>query len=257
VVSNLLNNAAKYTPRGGRIDLAAAVEGDEALVTVSDDGIGIAPGALPEVFKMFTQVGGAGPNAHGGLGIGLSLVRAFTELHGGSVSAASAGPGAGSTFTVRLPLSPRDAPRLPAASAPGGAALAVAGLRVLVVDDNRDAAETLSALLGVMGHTAPVANDGPQALRMVRSFQPQVVFLDIGMPGMNGYEVAAGIRRDPAFNDVMLVALTGWGGPLDRAKSASAGFDEHLTKPATIAAIEQVLAKVPAASDSQALPVER
>jgi CheY-like chemotaxis protein len=250
VVSNLLNNAAKYTPRGGHIELAASVEGDEVLVTVSDNGIGIAPGALPEVFKMFTQVGGPGPNAHGGLGIGLSLVRTFTELHGGSVSAASGGPGAGSTFTVRLPLSPLDAPRLPASTAPGGATLAVASLRVLVVDDNRDAAETLSALLGVMGHTAPVANDGPQALRMVRSFRPQVVFLDIGMPGMNGYEVAADIRRDPAFNDVMLVALTGWGGALDRTRSASAGFDEHLTKPATIAAIEQVLAKVPPAGGS-------
>jgi PAS domain S-box-containing protein len=250
VVSNLLNNAAKYTPRGGHIELAASVEGDEVLVTVSDNGIGIAPGALPDVFKMFTQVGGPGPNAHGGLGIGLSLVRTFTELHGGSVSAASGGPGAGSTFTVRLPLSPLDAPRLPASTAPGGATLAVACLRVLVVDDNRDAAETLSALLGVMGHTAPVANDGPQALRMVRSFRPQVVFLDIGMPGMNGYEVAAEIRRDPAFNDVMLVALTGWGGALDRTRSASAGFDEHLTKPATIAAIEQVLAKVPPAGGS-------
>jgi CheY-like chemotaxis protein len=117
---------------------------------------------------------------------------------------------------------------------------------VLVVDDNRDAAETLAALLDVMGHAAPIANDGPQALRMMRSFRPQVVFLDIGMPGMSGYEVAAEIRRDRAFDDAILVALTGWGGELDRARSASAGFDEHLTKPATIGAIEQVLGRVAA-----------
>jgi CheY-like chemotaxis protein len=141
-----------------------------------------------------------------------------------------------------------DAPAPPApAPAPGlGAGAAPARVRVLVVDDNRDAAETLAALLDAMGHAAPIANDGPQALRMMHSFRPQVVFLDIGMPGMSGYEVAAEIRRDHAFDDVTLVALTGWGGELDRARSASAGFDEHLTKPATIGAIEQVLGRVAA-----------
>jgi CheY-like chemotaxis protein len=192
-------------------------------------------------------VSGAQQRGHGGLGIGLSLVRSFVELHGGSVSASSAGPDAGSVFTVRLPLAPADAPALPQVEAPAGAAGAP-GLRVLVVDDNRDAAETLSALLDVMGHAAPVANDGHQALRMMHSFRPQVVFLDLGMPGMSGYEVAQAIRREPQYDNVTLVALTGWGGELDREKSANAGFDLHLTKPATIAAIEQVLGRVGASA---------
>jgi PAS domain S-box-containing protein len=244
VVSNLLNNAAKYTARGGRIVLSAAREDGQAVISVADNGIGIPQAALSDVFKMFTQVGSASQRVHGGLGIGLSLVRSFVELHGGSVSAASAGLDAGSVFTVRLPLAPADAPALPGVAPGSAAASSPSGLRVLVVDDNRDAAETLSALLDVMGHAAPVANDGPQALRMMRSFRPQVVFLDIGMPGMSGYEVAAAIRRESDYDGVTLVALTGWGGELDRAKSASAGFDLHLTKPATIASIEQVLASV-------------
>jgi PAS domain S-box-containing protein len=247
VVSNLLNNAARYTPRGGRITLSAAREGDQAVISVADDGIGIPQAALSDVFKLFTQVGSAPQRGHGGLGIGLSLVRSFVELHGGSVSAASGGPDAGSVFTVRLPLAAGDTPALPRVEPAPGAA-AASGLRVLVVDDNRDAAETLSALLDVMGHAAPVANDGHQALRMMRSFRPQVVFLDIGMPGMSGYEVASAIRREPEYDNVTLVALTGWGGELDREKSANAGFDLHLTKPATINAIEQVLGSVSASA---------
>ena len=256
VVSNLLNNAARYTPRGGNIVLAAERDGQDAVIAVSDNGIGIAPDALDDVFKMFTQVGESRQQAAGGLGIGLSLVRSLVELHGGSVSATSAGTNAGSVFTVRLPLAgvtsgDAAAAAPPAAdlallgAAPAGAATPGAprqGLRVLVVDDNRDAAETLSALLGHMGHSAPVANDGHQALRMMARFQPQVVFLDLGMPGMSGYEVAAAIRRDPRFAGVRLVALTGWGGEADRARTAQAGFDRHLTKPATSEAIEEVLA---------------
>lgn len=246
VVSNLLNNAAKYTPRGGAIVLAAERDGDEVVIAVADNGIGIDSESLPHVFKMFTRVGTGMHGAHGGLGIGLSLVRSLVELHGGSVSAASAGANAGSVFTVRLPLTapdsaprPKDTPAIPGTSGAGQ-------LRVLVVDDNRDAAETLAALLDVMGHAAPVANDGRQALRMIQSFRPHVVFLDIGMPGMSGYEVATEIRRNPDYAGVKLVALTGWGGEQDRARSASAGFDMHLTKPATIASIEQVLAQVQA-----------
>ncbi|WP_296949468.1 ATP-binding protein [uncultured Massilia sp.] len=245
VVSNLLNNAAKYTPRGGAIVLAAERDGDQVLIAVSDNGIGIPADALEDVFTMFTQVAQHhGQGVPGGLGIGLSLVRSLVELHGGTIAAASAGPNLGSVFTVRLPLAgPTPAP------APAGAPAhaQAAGLRVLVVDDNRDAAETLSALLGLMGHEAPVAGDGRQALRMLAGLRPQVVFLDIGMPGMSGYDVAQAIRRDPAWNDVRLVALTGWGGSADRARTAAAGFDEHLTKPATVAAIEAVLARVTAA----------
>ncbi|MGJ7917267.1 ATP-binding protein [Massilia sp. LXY-6] len=242
VVSNLLNNAARYTPRGGAILVAAERDGEHAVIVVSDNGIGIAPESLESVFQMFTQVAPPTQRGNGGLGIGLSLVRSLVELHGGTVSAASAGIGAGSVFTVRLPLAGKDSP------APQRAALApiapAAGLRLLVVDDNRDAAETLSALLAIMGHTAPVAADGHQAVRMIASLRPHVVFLDIGMPGMSGYEVAQAVRADPQCDGVRLVALTGWGGAADRARTSAAGFDAHLTKPATVAAIEEVLARL-------------
>ena len=248
VVSNLLNNAARYTPRGGAIVLSAEREGREAVITVSDNGIGIAADALERVFQMFTQVGAKG--AQGGLGIGLSLVRSLVELHGGSVTAASPGPGAGSSFTVRLPLEVGEAPALaPPASGAAAPAVPVAGaLRILVVDDNRDAADTLAALLSSMGHTAAVANDGYQALRMLPGFAPQVVFLDLGMPGLSGYDVAAEVRKDGRNDGVRLVALTGWGGAADRERSARAGFDRHLTKPATLDAIEAALTSGAAAT---------
>jgi len=243
VVSNLLNNAARYTPRGGNIVLAAERDGRDAVIAVSDNGIGIDPASLDDVFRMFTQVGESRQQASGGLGIGLSLVRSLVELHGGSVTASSAGTNAGSVFTVRLPLASGATPTLSGpVTGTAPAAPVRQGLRVLVVDDNRDAAETLAALLGHAGHSAPVANDGHQALRMLASFQPHVVFLDLGMPGMSGYEVAAAIRRDPRNADVRLVALTGWGGEADRARTAQAGFDRHLTKPATAEAIDAVLA---------------
>jgi len=210
------------------------------VVTVSDNGIGIAPTALEDVFRMFTQVGQTQQPGSGGLGIGLSLVRSLVELHGGAVRADSAGTNAGSVFTVRLPLA--SAPALagatdmqPSATSPTPA------VSVLVVDDNRDAAETLAALLNLLGHSAPVANDGRQALRMLPELMPDVVFLDLGMPGLSGYEVAAAIRQDRRYDGVRLVALTGWGGAADRARTAEAGFDRHLTKPATLEAIEEIL----------------
>ncbi|ALK99612.1 diguanylate cyclase [Massilia sp. WF1] len=243
VVSNLLNNAAKYTPRGGAIVVAAERDGDNAVIVVSDNGIGIPPEQLESVFQMFTQVPHPTQRSHGGLGIGLSLVRSLVELHGGTITAASAGIDAGSVFTVRLPLAGKDSPAPPPA-ARATAPVRQADLRLLVVDDNRDAAETLAALLGALGHTAPVAADGHQALRMIASLRPQLVFLDIGMPGMSGYEVAQAVRADPRLDGVRLVALTGWGGEADRARSAEAGFDAHLTKPATVAAIEETLARL-------------
>jgi PAS domain S-box-containing protein len=250
VVSNLLNNAARYTPRGGRIVLAAERDGGQAVIAVSDNGIGIPPDKLEDVFQMFTQVGqgqhaGGGSAGAGGLGIGLSLVRSLVELHGGSVTAASAGTKAGSVFTVRLPIgAPAAAPvTAPASKADDGQGDG-RSLTVLVVDDNRDAAETLSALLNLLGHSAPVANDGHQALRMLPGLQPQVVFLDLGMPGLSGYEVAAAIRADPRYAGLRLVALTGWGAEADRTRTAQAGFDMHLTKPATLDAIQEVLARV-------------
>ena len=243
VVNNLLNNAAKYTPRGGAITLAARRDGAEAMIRVTDNGIGIAPASLEEVFGLFNQVGTDRNRAQGGLGIGLSLVRSLVALHGGSVVAASAGAGLGSVFTVRLPL---DVAAV-AESAAGPAVAPAApmhSVRVLVVDDNRDAADTLSALLELLGHSAQVANDGRAALDAVLDFRPQVVFLDIGMPDMNGYDVARAIRNDRRLDQPLLVALTGWGGEADRQRTRDAGFDRHLTKPVDLAAIEKMLGSV-------------
>jgi PAS domain S-box-containing protein len=254
VVSNLLNNAAKYTPRGGSIVLAAERAAEHALIVVSDNGIGIPPESLDEVFTMFTQVSQHVQHVPGGLGIGLSLVRKLVELHGGTITASSGGPNAGSVFTVRLPLTGPGTPHRPppsegreteVARLPGG------GLRLLVVDDNRDAAETLAALLGMMGHQVGVANDGRQALRMMAGTLPQVAFVDIGMPGMSGYEVAQAARGDPRLDAVRLVALTGWGGAADRARTREAGFDAHLTKPADLSQIEAVLAQLAPPSPGQ------
>jgi PAS domain S-box-containing protein len=243
VVSNLLNNAAKYTPRGGHIVLAAERDGAQALIAVSDNGIGIPPESLEEVFRMFTQIPNAAQHVPGGLGIGLSLVKSLVELHGGTIQAASAGIASGSVFTVRLPLADQGADKaLPGTAGPDAAA--IPALRLLVVDDNRDAADTLAALLSVMGHDVVVAHDGHQALRMLDGLRPHAVFLDIGMPGLSGYDVAQAVRRDARHDGVMLVALTGWGGADDRARTAQAGFDAHLTKPAPVTAIESVLRAV-------------
>ena len=248
VVSNLLNNAAKYTPARGRIGLSVRHEGQEVVIAISDTGIGIPPAALATVFEMFTQVGRNMERAQGGLGIGLSLVRRLVELHGGTVSAASEGVGRGSIFTVRLPLVAQEPAAVePAASSPHAAAEEAgdASLRVMVVDDNVDAADTLSALLEMNGHTTRVANDGYQAIELARSFQPQVVFLDIGLPGMNGYEVARRLRETPGMERGTLVALTGWGTREDRQRSSDAGFDHHLTKPADLHAVEMLLSGLP------------
>jgi signal transduction histidine kinase len=244
VLSNLLNNAAKYTPSGGRIVLSAWREDGQAVIAVADSGIGIPQESIGSVFEMFTQVRGSLDRAQGGLGIGLSLVRRLVELHGGRVSAFSGGRGQGSTFTVRLPLrrgaahalGPAD--RIGAASAPG----AGGPLRVLVVDDNADAADSLVALLEVLGHAAIVAHDGVDGLQAARTFLPDLVFLDIGLPGMSGYEVAREIRRTPALQRVLLIALTGWGSQSDQEQSHEAGFDQHLTKPVSLEALEQALA---------------
>jgi PAS domain S-box-containing protein len=251
VVSNLLNNAAKYTPARGRIGLTVHRDGGFVVIAVSDTGIGIPPSSMPTVFEMFTQVGRNMERAQGGLGIGLSLVRRLVELHGGTVEATSEGVGRGSTFTVRLPLvvdeaAPAPLPHVAPAPAPLAAAEepADASLRVLVVDDNIDAADTLSALLEMNGHTTRVANDGYQAIEMARDFQPQVVFLDIGLPGMNGYEVARKLRETPGMERAYLVALTGWGTREDRERSSEAGFDHHLTKPADMNTVETLLANL-------------
>ncbi|MBN9522720.1 PAS domain S-box protein [bacterium] len=243
VLSNLISNAAKYTPHGGRVAVTAARGGGHAVVRVVDTGVGIAPDMLPKVFEMFAQVGTSLERSQGGLGIGLTLVKRLVEMHGGAVSAESPGPGKGSTFTVRLPLAP-GAPQ-PAESAPSGG---VTGRRlaVLVVDDNVDAAESMSVLLGLQGLEVRTAHDGPEALRVLGTYRPDVVFLDIGLPGMTGYEVARRIRESGAHRGVTLAALTGWGQEEDRRRSQAAGFDHHLTKPVDPADLQRVLSGVAA-----------
>jgi PAS domain S-box-containing protein len=255
VVSNLLNNAAKYTPAGGRIGLVLGAEGGDALITVTDTGIGIPGHALDSVFDMFSQVGSGAERAQGGLGIGLSLVRQLVQLHGGSVDAHSGGAGSGSRFTVRLPLAPgqvRD-DGAGSAAAPARPDTAAAKLSVLVVDDNVDAALTLAMILDIEGYATHVAHSGPEALDAAAAFRPAVVFLDIGMPGMDGYETAAALRGLPGLNRPCLVALTGWGAEHDRARSRDAGFDHHLTKPVDLATVQKLLADMASAA-SQGRP---
>lgn len=241
VVANLLNNAAKYTPNGGRVELSAHVEGNDAVIAVTDNGAGIAVEMLPRVFDLFAQVAGTLSRAQGGLGIGLSLVRKLLELHAGTITAESPGLGLGSTFTVRLPLvaGPQAEPTTSIAPYAGPRAV---GRLVLVVDDNEDAAELLTMLLAVLGHDARAVHDGPAALDAARRIKPDVVFLDIGLPGMNGYEVAKQFRADPALATTVLIALTGWGSEDDRRRSKEAGFDHHLTKPINARQVETLLA---------------
>nr|WP_314608030.1 PAS domain-containing protein [uncultured Janthinobacterium sp.] len=241
VLGNLLNNAAKYTPAGGHISLRALRDGHEALIEVQDSGVGIPAESITTVFDMFTQVGQNMGRAQGGLGIGLSLVRRLAELHGGSATVASPGAGLGSTFSVRLPLLTVE-PKAPTEPAIAASSASSRHFRVLVVDDNVDAADTLAAVLDMMGHVTHVAHDGAQALAAAPQFLPDVIFLDIGLPGMNGYEVARALRRIPAGANVVLVALTGWGAENDRSQSSAAGFDHHLTKPASLLAIGELLA---------------
>lgn len=239
VVSNLLNNAAKYTPEGGRIALKVRVDGPEAVLSVSDTGVGIAPDALGKVFEMFAQVPSAG-KPQGGLGIGLSLVQSLVALHGGSVTAASPGPGQGSTFTVRLPLvSPESEVTSPMAQTESSSH--PDQLQVLVVDDNTDAAESLGVLLDIEGHAAHIAHTGAEALQVAQSQSLDVVFLDIGLPDMTGYDVAKRLRMLPNMQKTLLVALTGWGTQDDRQRTRDAGFDRHLTKPAELPAVEELL----------------
>jgi PAS domain S-box-containing protein len=247
VVANLLNNAAKYTPAGGRIRLAVAVQDTQVVITVADNGLGIAPDAIGGVFEMFSQVGRNLDRAQGGLGIGLSLVRRLVEMHGGSVAACSGGIDAGSTFTIRLPYQPHqlhvhDRPAMPALPASDAHAASARGVDVLIVDDNTDAASTLSMLLDLLGHATAVAHTGAAAIALVQASLPRIVFLDIGMPGMNGYDTARALRALPGGERIVLVALTGWGSETDRAHSRAAGFDHHLTKPVQLTDVEAILA---------------
>ena len=233
IVSNLLTNAAKYTPEGGTIVVATAREDDAVAISVQDDGPGIAADVLPHVFDMFAQVGLTLERAQGGLGIGLALVRKFTELHGGTVSAESAGIGHGSRFTLRLPLSDRSlaTPGANQADTGHGRNNLHADARVLVVDDNIDSAESLSTLLDMLGCQTRAAHDGQAALVAAGEFHPHAVLLDIGLPLLSGHEVARELRRQPGGANLLLIAMSGWGQDDDRRKSHQAGFDHHLVKP--------------------------
>jgi PAS domain S-box-containing protein len=227
VVLNLLTNAVKYTPEGGTIDLRLACEPGFAEISVRDTGIGIPASALDTVFDMFSQLEPALDRAKGGLGIGLALVRGIAELHGGTVRADSAGLGQGSRFTVRLPLAPGgDCP----AEAPGMTSVPVA-LRILVVDDNHDAAETLGMALELFGCSTRIVHTAGAALEAAPAFAPEVALLDIGLPDMNGYELARRLRQLPGGERMTLIAATGWGQQQDRQRAFDAGFDHHLTKP--------------------------
>lgn len=241
IILNLLTNAAKYTPRGGRIYLLAGRKDDEVYVTVRDNGIGIVPKRLPEMFQLFTQGDRHIARSEGGLGIGLTIVQKLAEMHDGHVAAHSDGPDRGSTFTVYLPAAaaqiPVD-PMSPRPSSEGGKSL-----RILVVDDNVDSAVGLAKLLARTGHQVELAHEGPGALARAREQSPEAIVLDIGLPGMDGYEVARRLRQEPHGAQVLLIAVTGYGQEEDRQRALEAGFDHHLVKPVDIARLRKLISE--------------
>ena len=243
VFSNLLDNAAKYTPTGGRIDLRVERRGAEAAVVVRDDGIGISSEHLPHLFNLFYQADAAKGRTHGGLGIGLTLVRRLVEMHGGTIEARSAGSNRGSEFVVRLPVLDHVARRVPE---PGAATAPRRSRRILVADDNRDSADSMAMLLRLAGNEVEIAYDGEEALRRADAFRPEVMLVDIGMPQLNGYEVAERLRAEPWGRELVLIAATGWGQEEDRRRTAETGFDAHLVKPVDHDALMQLLGRLPA-----------
>jgi len=241
IIVNLLNNAAKYTEPGGHIWLSCAQEGGEVVLRVKDTGIGIPPEMLGRIFDLFTQVDQSLARSQGGLGIGLTLVRSLVEMHDGSVSAYSAGPGQGSEFVVRLPTFPRTLPTEANEINITEQSTTRRRLRILVVDDNVDAATTLGELLELLGHEVRVVYDGQAAIELAPAYRPDVVLLDIGLPGMNGFVVARRLREESHLSQAVIVALTGYGQEEDRPQFQEAGFDYHFTKPITLMALKQVL----------------
>ena len=242
IFTNLLNNAVRYTPNRGLIWLAAWQEGNSAVVSVRDNGIGISPGMLPRLFEMFVQERRSGMGTQEGLGVGLCLVDRLVEMHGGTVEARSDGEDKGSEFIVRLPLTQTQAgEKMQKAEK---TATAKPGLRVLVVDDNHDAAQVLCMLLQSIGVNVEAVDSGPAALATIPDYRPNVILMDIGMPGMDGNEVARRIRQQPEFNDIKLIAVTGWGQEKDRQRSKESGFDHHLTKPVNFQDLEDLIASI-------------
>jgi len=240
IVQNLLHNAAKYTPNGGRIELSAARDGDEVVIRVCDNGIGMSPDMLSSAFELFKQAQQGLDRSQGGLGVGLTLVQRLVRMHNGAVQARSDGHGRGSEFIVRLPLRP-EPPIVQQTTGRSGAHQGGTRRRILVVDDNRDAAQALRLLLEGDGHEVQVANDGPSGLAAAREFRPDVALLDIGLPKMNGYELAQRMREEPSLDSTLLIAVTGYGQMNDRARASASGFHHHLVKPVEFGALQQLL----------------
>jgi len=253
VFTNILNNAAQYSPTGSPISVRVELDIETVRIDIADSGVGIAPEALNRIFDMFTRVGRETGGANAGLGVGLNLARRLVEMHEGRLVASSEGLGKGSHFLITLPLSgPKVMERTNKDLPPSEAARDAT--RILLVDDNVDAAASLSLLLQLGGHITQIAHDGPEALRLAAEFKPDIVLLDLGLPGMNGYEVARSIRGNPDLGQPFLAAVTGWGSPEDRRKSKEAGFDEHLTKPVDISIIELLLASLPTRPSASRIP---
>jgi two-component system CheB/CheR fusion protein len=241
MVGNLLQNAAKFTSRGGHAHISLAAEAGEAVIRVVDNGVGMAPDTVARLFQPFMQAEQSLDRSKGGLGLGLSLVKGLAELHGGSIQAQSDGLGKGAAFAVRLPLDEGSVPeRL--VLRPSGPRIC---RRVLIIEDNLDAAESLREALELGAHEVEVAYSGPEGLEKVRALQPDVVFCDIGLPGMDGYDVARAVRQDPALQSTFLVALSGYALPEDIERAAQAGFQHHLAKPPSVNALERVLSELP------------
>jgi signal transduction histidine kinase len=240
-IGNLLNNAAKYTPRGGQISIVAAAEGQQAVVRVTDNGVGIPENMQAKVFQLFTQIDDHLNRAQGGLGIGLALVNQLVEMHGGTVDAHSSGPGTGTTFTIRLPLV--SAPQIITTSEPQTIELSsFRSLKVLVVDDNPIIADTLGMMLEDIGHQFEAVHDGREALDAAMDYGPDVILLDIGLPGMDGYEVCRAFRAQARFQNTPIIAQTGWGQERDKELASEAGFNFHLTKPVPLGQLQKVFA---------------
>jgi CheY-like chemotaxis protein/two-component sensor histidine kinase len=247
VLSNLLNNAAKYTPEGGEISLVTEESGNDVIIRVRDNGIGITPDLLPKMFDLFVQADQSLSRSRGGLGIGLTVVRSLVEMHDGTVTVQSKGPGHGSEFSIRLPRVDK-----PAACAPPDSSTSLdepdfdlPRRRILVVDDSLRNAVSLEVLLRALGHEVHTAHDGMAALDLLRELRPDVVLLDIGLPLVDGYEVARLCRQEPALEHVVLVALTGYGQEEDRLRSREAGFDAHLVKPVNLEELRVLLSQHP------------
>ncbi len=245
IVANLLNNAAKCAPEGGDIQVLAERDGNEAVITVQDSGVGLTQDMLPRVFDMFAQVDRSMERAQGGLGIGLALVKRLVDLHGGAVSAISEAPDRGCRFVVRLPLIRHPAPAPATDDDPELAAQETDGLRVMVVDDNVDSAESLSQVMQILVYPVAVAHDGVDALERAADWRPAGVLMDIGMPRMSGLEAAQAIRALPGGERLWLIALSGWGQAEDRHKSREAGFDPHFVKPVDVEALIELIRKLP------------